>query len=67
MKHINLAIDDKTHEQYKKLRITHERFKKLRVTWIRIIEAGLEIIEMAGSYEAYKKLIQKIKAKNETI
>ncbi len=56
MKHINLTIENETHEQY----------KKLRVSWLKIIRAGLEIIDMSGSYEAYKKLVQKIKAgKNE--
>jgi hypothetical protein len=64
MKHINLAIDDKIHEQYKKLQKPFTGVGRMTSTvpWIRIIKAGLEIIEMAGSYEAYLKLIQKIQA-----
>ncbi len=51
MKYINLAIEDETHEHY----------KACNVSWLCIVKTGIEIIKTCGSYEAYKKLIAKIR------
>ena len=52
MKHINLPIESAVHERYKAL---------LNVTWNTLLEAGLEIVELCGSYAAYQDTIKKIK------
>ena len=49
MKHINIAIENEL----------HKRKQDIKISWANVLEAGIRIVELCGSWKEYQKLIRR--------